>query len=152
MPDTLCSLSLLVLLVLVLLLLTTSSTFTTVSPSRACEVPTVASTPLLTFLERLQETSLTTFGPRNFDPKLYVDLSLKSDLETVERAFAGLPKSSNGSVSAGDLENFIAVHFEGAGDDLVSAQPADFVPEPEGFLPRVKNPAVRAGALEVHAL
>ncbi|KAF8028046.1 hypothetical protein BT93_E0839 [Corymbia citriodora subsp. variegata] len=35
---------------------------------------------------------------------------------------------------------------------MVPARPADFVPEPEAFLPRVKNPAVRAWALEVHAL
>ncbi|XP_030540312.1 probable trehalase isoform X2 [Rhodamnia argentea] len=145
MPDALCSLSL-------LLLLTTSFAFTTGCPSRTSAMPTVASTPLLTFLERLQEAALASFGPRNFDPKLYVDLSLKSDIETVERAFADLPKSSNGSVLAGDLEKFIAVHFGGAGDDLVSVQPADFVPEPEGFLPRVKNPAVRAWALQVHAL
>ncbi|XP_056174090.1 probable trehalase [Syzygium oleosum] len=113
---------------------------------------TIASTPLLDFLERLQETALAAFGPRNFDPKLYVDLYLRSDLEAVERAFAGLPRSPNGSVSAGDLERFIASHLGAAGSDLVYAQPADFVPEPEGFLPRVRNPAVRAWALEVHAL
>lgn len=136
-----------------LLLLTTSFfTFAAASPSRACEMPPIASTPLLAFLERLQEAALASFGPRDFDPKLYVDRSLKSDLETVEQAFDNLPKSSDGSVSAGDLEKFIAVHFEGAGGDLVYAQPADFVPEPEGFLPRVKNPVVRAWALEVHAL
>ncbi|KAH9775001.1 Trehalase [Citrus sinensis] len=32
------------------------------------------------------------------------------------------------------------------------AEPPDFVPEPDGFLPKVKNPQVRAWALEVHAL
>ncbi|KAI6706992.1 hypothetical protein NL676_009954 [Syzygium grande] len=111
-----------------------------------------ASTPLLDFLQRLQEAALAAFGPRNFDPKLYIDLSLKSDLDAVERAFAGLPRSPDGSVPAGDLERFIAAHLGAAGSDLVYAQPADFVPEPEGFLPRVRSPAVRAWALEVHAL
>ncbi|KAI6706996.1 hypothetical protein NL676_009958 [Syzygium grande] len=134
-------------------LLTTSSTFaTSASPPRACEMSTVASTPLLDFLQRLQEAALAAFGPRNFDPKLYVDLSLRSDIDAVERAFAGLPRSPDGSVPAGDLERFIAAHLGAAGSDLVYAQPADFVPEPEGFLPRVRNPAVRAWALEVHAL
>ncbi|KAI6706991.1 hypothetical protein NL676_009953 [Syzygium grande] len=113
---------------------------------------TPASTPLLDFLQRLQEAALAAFGPRNFDPKLYIDLSLKSDLDAVERAFAGLPRSPDGSVPAGDLERFIAAHLGAAGSDLVYAQPADFVPEPEGFLPRVRSPAVRAWALEVHAL
>ncbi|KAI6706997.1 hypothetical protein NL676_009959 [Syzygium grande] len=152
MPDSLSSLSL-SLSLLFLLLLTTSSTFaTSASPPCACEMSTVASTPLIDFLECLQETALAAFGPRDFDPKLYVDLSLKSDLEAVERTFANLPRSPNGSVPAGDLERFVVAHFEGAGADLVYAQPADFVPGPEGFLPQVKDPAVRAWALEVHAL
>ncbi|KAF8028045.1 hypothetical protein BT93_E0838 [Corymbia citriodora subsp. variegata] len=112
----------------------------------------VASTPLLAFLERLQKTALATFGLPDFDPKFYVDLSLKSDLAAVERAFAALPRSPDGSVRVKDLEKFIADHFGDAGADMVPARPADFVPEPEGFLPRVKNPAVRAWALEVHAL
>ncbi|XP_010055990.2 probable trehalase [Eucalyptus grandis] len=136
-----------------LLLLTTSSAFAAASPPRACAMAAaVASTPLLAFLERLQEAALAAFGPRDFDPKLYIDLSLRSDLASVERAFAALPRSPNGSVPAGDLKKFVAAHFGGAGSDLVPARPPDFVPEPAGFLPRVKSPAVRAWALKVHAL
>ncbi|KAK8366365.1 hypothetical protein V6Z12_A02G115000 [Gossypium hirsutum] len=38
------------------------------------------------------------------------------------------------------------------GDDVVYAEPVDFVPEPHGFLPKVESPEVRGWALEVHAL
>lgn len=43
-------------------------------------------------------------------------------------------------------------YLGGAGTDLVPADPEDFVPEPEGFLPKVENEEVRAWALEVHSL
>ncbi|KAL6986453.1 alpha,alpha-trehalase [Sarracenia purpurea var. burkii] len=114
--------------------------------------PVVPTTPLVTFLERLQETALDTFGGKNFDPKLYVDLSLKSNLSTTQDAFDDLPRTPNGSVSASDLNGFIHRYLNGAEMDLVYAEPTDFVPEPEGFLPKVKNPEVRAWALEVHSL
>ncbi|KAL9439643.1 hypothetical protein AB3S75_025161 [Citrus x aurantiifolia] len=114
--------------------------------------PVVPTTPLVTFLERVQETALATFGQKDFDPKLYVDLSLKSDLSNTVTAFHKLPKNASGSVSAPDFKEFLHEYFDGAGDDLVYAEPPDFVPEPDGFLPTVKNPQVRVWALEVHAL
>ncbi|XP_061965965.1 trehalase-like [Populus nigra] len=121
--------------------------------SKKCRVTVVPTTPLVTFLERVQETALDTFGEKNFDAKLYVDLSLKLNLSKTEKAFDGLPRSGeNGTVSVKDLKEFIATYFDDAGDDLLYYDPVDFVPEPEGFLPKVKNPEVRAWALEVHAL
>ncbi|EXC14447.1 hypothetical protein L484_007814 [Morus notabilis] len=114
--------------------------------------PVYPTTPLLTFLENVQETALFSFGKSDFDPKLYVDLSLKLDLSTTDRAFDELHRYSNGSVSAEDLREFLREYFEGAGEDLVYVKPEDFVPEPEGFLPKVKNEQVRNWALEVHSL
>ncbi|KAK2664312.1 hypothetical protein Ddye_002886 [Dipteronia dyeriana] len=115
--------------------------------------PVVPTTPLVTFLERVQETALDTFGENNYDPKLYIDFSLKfNNLSATIDAFDKLPRSENGSVPVPDLQEFIEKWFGGAGDDLVFAEPADFVPEPEGFLPKVVNPEVRAWALEVHSL
>lgn len=115
--------------------------------------PVVAPNPLVTFLERVQETALHTYGGSNFDPKLYVDFSLKkSNLSQTSQAFDKLLKTGNGSVSKKDFDKFIEQHFDGAGDDLVYAEPVDFVPEPKDFLPKVENPEVRAWALEVHAL
>ncbi|XP_031248812.1 probable trehalase [Pistacia vera] len=114
--------------------------------------PVIPTTPLVNFLQTLQETSLKTFGPKNFDPKMYVDLSLKSNLSTTIDAFDKLPRNATGAISVLDLSKFIDDYFEGAGDDLVYADPLDFVPEPEGFLPKVENSQVRAWALEVHSL
>nr|XP_004503576.2 probable trehalase isoform X1 [Cicer arietinum] len=111
------------------------------------------STPLVSFLQRLQQTAFNTFtNSTHFDPKTYVDLPLKFPLSITDQAFRNLPKSSNGSVSVDDLNLFIETYFEGAGDDLVYFDPEDFVPEPEDFLPKVKHPEVRAWALEVHKL
>ncbi|KAH9705330.1 Trehalase [Citrus sinensis] len=114
--------------------------------------PVVPTTPLVTFLERVQETALATFEQKDFDPKLYVDLSLKSNLSTTVTAFHKLPRNATGSVLVPDFKEFLHEYFDGEGDDLVYAEPPDFVPEPDGFLPKVKNPQVRAWALEVHAL
>ncbi|KAH9751052.1 Trehalase [Citrus sinensis] len=114
--------------------------------------PVVPTTPLVTFLERVQESALATFGQKDFDPKLYVDLSLKFDLSAIVTAFHKLPRNATGSVSIPDFKEFMHEYFDGAGNDLVYAEPPDFVPEPDGFLPKVKNPQVRAWALEVHAL
>ena len=47
---------------------------------------------------------------------------------------------------------FLRQYFEGAGEDLVYVRPEDFVPEPVGFLPKVKNRQVRTWALHVHSL
>lgn len=122
------------------------------SPCNNDTGPLVPSTPLVAFLERVQETALNTFGVKNFDPKLYVDLSLKSNLSTTEEAFDGLSRSENGTVPVKELKEFIAKYFEGAGTDLVHHDPSDFVPEPDGLLPKVKNKEVREWALEVHSL
>lgn len=117
-----------------------------------CVMAVTPSTPLLSFLERLQETAFETFAHSNFDPKTYVDMPLKSALTVTEDAFQKLPRNANGSVPVEDLKRFIEAYFEGAGDDLVYRDPQDFVPEPEGFLPKVNQPQVRAWALQVHSL
>ncbi|GLT44799.1 hypothetical protein SLA2020_186760 [Shorea laevis] len=114
--------------------------------------PVVPVKPLVSFLERVQETAFQTYGSSHFDPKLYVDLSLRFSLSETMHAFDKLLKTGKGSVSVKDLDEFIEKYFEGAGRDLVYAEPVDFVPEPQGFLPKVENPQVRAWALEVHAL
>ncbi|XP_059662182.1 probable trehalase [Cornus florida] len=114
--------------------------------------PVVPTIPLVNFLELVQETALTAFGHKNFDPKLYVDVSLKFNLSATKDAFHKLPKTDNGSVSAGDLKGFIAEYLNGAEEDLVYAEPVDFVAEPEGFLAKVENRVVRDWALEVHSL
>ena len=114
--------------------------------------PVIPTTPLVNFLERVQETALQTFGKSNFDPKLYVDLSLKHELSAAEDGFDGLNRGVNNSVSVDDLRDYLGKYFEGAGEDLVNSEPEDFVPEPEGFLPKVKNQQVRKWALEVHSL
>ncbi|XP_060674554.1 trehalase isoform X2 [Ziziphus jujuba] len=139
------------LLFLLLLLIATDSTEAS-SPSNSDPGPVKPTTPLVTFLERVQQLAFYTFGESNFDPKLYVDLSLKFNLEDAEKAFDKLPRSGNGKVSVKDLRGYIGKYFEAAGDDVVYAEPEDFVPEPEGFLPKVKNQEVRAWALEVHSL
>ncbi|XP_074315976.1 putative trehalase isoform X2 [Silene latifolia] len=111
-----------------------------------------ATTPLISFLEKIQETALNTFGPTNFDPKLYIDLSLKSSLSVTEEAFGKLSRSQNGSVSEAELGKFVEEYLNGAGSDLVYVDPVDFVREPHGFLTKVKNKEVREWALEVHGL
>lgn len=115
--------------------------------------PVVPTTPLVSFLELLQETALNTYGHKNFDPKLYVDMSLKHNLsETVEEFNRIISRTGNGSVSGNDLSGFIKEYLQEADKDLVYAEPVDFVPEPDGFLPGVKNPEMRNWALEVHSL
>ncbi|CAN1299793.1 TRE1 [Linum perenne] len=113
-------------------------------------------TPLLSFLQRLQETALQTLGKENgFDAKFYIDVSLKSDLDTTRKVFDELLKStgsSSGSVPVDDFHKFMAEYLDPAGSDLVAHEPVDFVAEPDGFLPKVENPEVRAWALEVHSL
>ncbi|GAV68695.1 Trehalase domain-containing protein [Cephalotus follicularis] len=142
---------------LLLLFLSLSLSTMTVVPSLSppCSPttgPVVSTIPLVAFFERVQETALHVFGESNFDPKLYVDLSLKHNLSTTVDAFDKLLKSANGSVSVQDLKEFIEKYFDGAGNDLIHHEPEDFVLEPEGFLPKVENQEVRAWALEVHSL
>lgn len=114
--------------------------------------PVIPTTPLVTFLERIQETALDTFGHTGFDPKLYVDMSLKFNLSDTHEAFNKLPRTEKGSVLASDLNGFFKEYLNAADEDLVYVEPLDFVAEPEGFLPKVDNPEVRAWALEVHSL
>ncbi|KAJ0739600.1 putative alpha,alpha-trehalase [Helianthus annuus] len=114
--------------------------------------PVVPTTPLVIFLQRLQQTALQTFGSFNFDPKYYVDLSLKFDLPVVKQAFDHLPRTVNGSVSGSDLNGFLTKFMNGAQEDLEVVDPVDFVGEPDGFLPKVVHPGVRHWALEVHSL
>ncbi|KAK4794982.1 hypothetical protein SAY86_012976 [Trapa natans] len=131
------------------LLLLESAMTTTSAPSTS---PVYSKTPLLSFLERLQETALATLGPKDFDAKFYIDMSLRFPLPVVENVFDCLPRSADGTVSPSDLEGFIAKYLGAPEEDLVVVEPPDYVPEPEGFLPKVKHPAVRAWALQVHAL
>ncbi|CAN0840877.1 TRE1 [Linum grandiflorum] len=124
----------------------------TVNQSSSHVVPT---TPLLSFLQRLQDTALQTLGKDSgFDAKFYIDVSLKSDLPTTRKVFDELLRSSssNGSVPVEDFRKFMAEYLDPAGSDLVAHEPADFVADPDGFLPKVENPEVRAWALEVHSL
>lgn len=114
--------------------------------------PVIPTTPLVDFLVRIQETALQTYGHEGFDPKLYVDLSLKLNLSTTVEAFDKLPKAKNGSVSVDELKGFMGKYLGSTEEDLVRVDPVDFVAEPEDFLPKVKSPEVRAWALEVHNL
>ncbi|XP_031391278.1 probable trehalase isoform X2 [Punica granatum] len=136
-------------LTLLHILLLLAAAMTTSAPS---PWPVDETAPLITFLELLQDAALATFGSKDFDPKFYIDLSLRFSLPVVEKAFNSLPKSRNGTVPPADLEGFIAKYFRSPGEDLVVVHPPDYVPEPEGFLPKVKHPGVRAWALEIHAL
>lgn len=120
------------------------------SPRLADRGPVIPVTNLVKFLERLQVLALNSFGKVDFDLKYYVDLSLKFDLNSTERAFDKLERSSNGSVPAENLKAFIGEYFDSAGTDLVYSDPVDFSPQPLGFLPKVKNAEVRAWAFEIH--
>uniref|UniRef100_A0A0D6QZS9 Trehalase n=1 Tax=Araucaria cunninghamii TaxID=56994 RepID=A0A0D6QZS9_ARACU len=114
--------------------------------------PLAETSALLSFLEEVQGSALATFGSANFDPKQYVDLPLRFNVSVSRQAFQDLPRLRNGSLAADVLTGFIGKYFDDAGSDMEFFSPPDFVPEPEGFLPRVKNPEVRKWALEVHSL
>lgn len=115
--------------------------------------PVTNSTPLVSFLQVLQPVAREALNSSNFDPKFYVDLSLKPDvhLSQAERAFEEL-KSGGAPLSGRGLQDYVSKHFDAPGGDLEVAVPADFVPEPEMFLPEVENQEVRAWALQVHGL
>ncbi|KAL6642810.1 hypothetical protein ACP70R_020991 [Stipagrostis hirtigluma subsp. patula] len=102
---------------------------------------------LLGLLQRVQSEALRALGPRDFDPKLYVDLPLSADQAAVA---AAMPPGW--APSREELEAFLARYFGSAGSDLVPADPPDFDADPRGFLPRVESREARAWALEVHAL
>ncbi|XP_070039025.1 probable trehalase [Nicotiana tomentosiformis] len=112
----------------------------------------IPTTSLVIFLEKVQEAALQSYGRKGFDPKLYVDMPLKHNLSITVEAFNKLPRSVNGSIPAHDLDVFLGKYLNGADEDLVYVEPVDYVAEPEGFLPKVKNSEVRAWALEVHSL
>ncbi|XP_073303813.1 probable trehalase isoform X2 [Primulina huaijiensis] len=114
--------------------------------------PIIPTTPLVTFLELVQKTAYKTYGHKGFDPKLYVDLSLKNNLSITVQEFHELPRTENGSVPVKELNSFIEEHFGDVEEDLMHVNPVDFVPEPKDFLPKVKSPEMRAWALEVHSL
>lgn len=114
--------------------------------------PVIPTTPLVIFLEKVQEAALQTYGHKGFDAKLFVDMSLRENLSETVEAFNKLPRIVNGSILKSDLDGFIGSYLSSPDKDLVYVEPMDFVAEPEGFLPKVKNSEVRAWALEVHAL
>lgn len=78
-----------------------------------------------------------------------MDLPLRRDFAVTESAFDAILKKP---ISASLLNKFIEEYFGDPRGDLVFSEPPDFVAEPEGFLPRVEHPVVRAWALEVHSL
>ncbi|VFQ69118.1 unnamed protein product [Cuscuta campestris] len=110
--------------------------------------PVVKPEPLVSFLEKVQEAALRAYGPEGFDPKKYVDLGLKQPLSETEALFGRL----NGSMTRAELEKFVSDRLVGPEHDLEYSEPADFVPEPEGFLPGVEEPEVRKWGLEIHSL
>ncbi|KAL5719055.1 alpha,alpha-trehalase [Ranunculus cassubicifolius] len=136
----------------ILLLLLLLSLTMKLANSSVCKA-VLQPTPLISFLETLQKTAYTTYGSSsNFDPKIYMDVSLKFNLSKTEEAFRKLPKSRNGSVSVQDLVKFNKEFLNESGTDLVYHEPNDFVEKPVGFLENVENPEVKAWALEVHGL
>ncbi|XP_078447846.1 trehalase 1 [Wolffia australiana] len=112
---------------------------------------TTPSTPLIEFLQRTQSAVLQSLGPKNFDPKLYVDLPLRRDLNDAKAALDAIQRPGK-SVSPSDLRKFLGEYFGPADGDLRYAVPSDFVPEPKGFLPKVEHARVRDWAVEVHSL
>ncbi|KAL3331546.1 hypothetical protein AABB24_035064 [Solanum stoloniferum] len=114
--------------------------------------PVIPTTPLVIFLEKVQEAALQTYGHKGFDAKLFVDMSLRENLSEIVEAFNKLPRILNGLVPKSDLDDFIGSYLSSPDEDLVYVEPMDFVAEPEGFLPKVKNSEVRAWALKVHSL
>jgi alpha,alpha-trehalase len=111
----------------------------------------MATDPFLSFLQRVQSAALRSMGPTDFDPKLYVDLPLKTDLCVAISAFNTLPRQS-GTIPVADFNKFLDEFFDEAGSDLVYVKPVDFTPEPENFLINVENEEMRRWALEVHAI
>lgn len=117
--------------------------------------PVVQTTPLVTFLQRVQLTAHRSYPKEKTpDPKFYIDLSLKPphQLSTVESAFKDLTSGSRDlTVPVNKLEKFVEEYFDD-GKDLVPHEPEDFVSDPIEFLPNVENDQVREWAREVHVL
>ncbi|KAK4338530.1 hypothetical protein RND71_043017 [Anisodus tanguticus] len=89
--------------------------------------PVITTTPLVIFLERVQESALRTYGQKGFDTKLFVDMSLRHGLSEIIEAFNKLSRTVNGSISVNDLDGFIGKYLGGADEDLVYIEPVDFV-------------------------
>ncbi|BBM98111.1 alpha,alpha-trehalase [Marchantia polymorpha subsp. ruderalis] len=107
-------------------------------------------THLLTLLMTLQSAALNNSGgDPAFDPKSYIDLSLRKDvsLGQAQSAYAELRSITNDT-----LHNYIAQHFDEAGSELELHPAADFAAAPDEFLPDVKNAQVLAWAHDVHAI
>ncbi|XP_073387145.1 probable trehalase [Physcomitrium patens] len=109
---------------------------------------------LLCFLMDLQSTAMDSFGgDAEFDPKLYVDLPLKSTLKETVEAFRSLPRAPiTGSVDRDTLKTFLKDYFGETGSDLVPYTPEDHLANPPDFLPRVQNTDARKWGLKVHSL
>lgn len=119
----------------------------------SCNTPVMPSSSLVMFLERVQSAALMSLGPTSFDPKIYVDLAVKFDLDITISAFDALSrKGLNETIPALVFQKFVNDYFLPAGTDLVVHLPVDYVENPEGFLPKVKHPEVRLWALKVHSL
>ncbi|XP_013671498.2 trehalase [Brassica napus] len=142
------------LLLIFLFLCLSFATSMAVSDSDSDSGPVVQTTPLVTFLQRVQLTALRSYSKKP-DPKFYIDLSLKlpHDLSTAESAFDDLTTGSRDlSVPVEKLEKFVHEYFDDAGKDLVHHEPEDFVSDPTEFLLNVENDQVREWAREVHCL
>ncbi|KAJ7555262.1 hypothetical protein O6H91_05G029100 [Diphasiastrum complanatum] len=109
-------------------------------------------TPLESLLTGLQSAALRSFGQEGFDPKLYVDLPLKTPLAEAKAAFEALPQLSNGTIPSATLKDYIDKFYDAAGSDLLPYTPGDYKVEPDSFLPRVQSGDARAWALKIHAL
>lgn len=110
-------------------------------------------TDLESFLVMVQSAALQVEGENGeFDPKVYVDLPLKSPLPSTEAAFVDLWRNNNGSVETDEFNRFINDFFDKPGSDLLPDNLTDFKPEPERFLPNVTNPDAREFALKMHSL
>ncbi|EFJ14331.1 hypothetical protein SELMODRAFT_156751 [Selaginella moellendorffii] len=108
-------------------------------------------TPLESFLTSVQSTAFQVLGNENgtFDPKYYVDLPLKQDLEVTKSAFVNLSRSN---IDKGKFNEFVSEHFNVPGTDLGDYNLSDFANTPERFLPKVKDASAREFALKIHSL
>ena len=81
------------------------------------------------------------------DPKTFVDKPTSRSSQQVLSAFDGL--DDDGSVTNGDVLDFVNNNFRGEGLELEPVALANFNPEP-AFLDNVPNPVVKAFSQIVH--
>ena len=87
------------------------------------------------------------------DSKTFVDRPLLADPEEALAAFAALPALPSGVTDAAALAAFVDRYFGPAGSELEAWSPPDLVLSPlPPRIARVRNPALRTFAGEVHAL